>query len=234
MDQAQPNPRRLSLPLLAACCLLPTAQTFLSVYLEIWPFVLYPLMKVLILATPILVWLAFRRPRNVLLNDLGVKRTNLLRGLASGVFVAGVILVSYFTFMGPMVDPGPIAAKAKSLGILEHYWLMAVFISFWNSLVEEYYWRAFLFDQLRGYTGRTVWLVLLGGALFGMHHVFVFLGLVSLPLAALFTLGTAFAGGLWAWQRARGHSIFDCYVSHILADLAGLWAGWDLIQRAGG
>jgi membrane protease YdiL (CAAX protease family) len=164
MDQLQPNSRRLPLPLLAACCLLPAAQTLLSVYLEIWPFITYPLLKAMILATPVVVWLTFRRPRGVLLADLGVKRTNLLRGLASGVFLGGAILLAYYTFMAPMVNPAPIAAKAKSLGILEHYWLMAGFISFWNSLVEEYYWRAFLFDQLRGYTSRKLWLVLLSGA----------------------------------------------------------------------
>lgn len=234
MNDQLPARPRLALPLVAVCCLLPTAQTLLSVYLEIWPFVLYPAMKMLILAAPILIWRLQRLPRRELLSGLGVRRTTLLPGLISGAFLGGVILLAYFTFLGPMVDAAPLAAKAKSLGILKHYWLMAVFISFWNSLIEEYYWRAFLYDQLQRYGLRPLALIALGGAMFGLHHVFIFLDLVPLPQAALFTFGTAFAGGLWAWQRTRGHSIFDCYVSHIIADLAGLWAGWDLIQRVGG
>jgi membrane protease YdiL (CAAX protease family) len=107
-----------------------------------------------------------------------------------------------------------------------------MFLSFSNSLVEEYYWRGFLLDQLRRRLDNVLWLGLLAGGLFGLHHVFVFAPLLGLPTAVLCTLGTVVAGVVWSWQRLKGWSLLDCYVSHILADLAGLWAVWDVMGRS--
>jgi len=223
--------RRTPWPLVALLCLLPAIQTYVAVYLEFHPLVSYPLLKAAILAAPIVVWAVSGRLGRQLLRDIGFKRTNCLRGLASGSVLAAVILTGFYLAIKPAIDPAPLAAKARSLGILDHYWAMALFMSFWNSLVEEYYWRAFLLDQFRSYTAKRAWLCGLGGAFFGLHHVFATMGEFRPALVATITLGTMLAGAVWSWQRTRGHSILDCYVSHILADLAVFWAGWEMIRN---
>jgi len=125
-------------------------------------------------------------------------------------------------------------AKVESLGLLEHYWIMALFISLLHSLFEEYYWRAFLLSELRSWIPGTLLLCLLSGAVFGLHHIFAMLSLFSWPLVLLCVLGTMFAGGIWSWMRLRGYSIWDCYISHVLADLAVMGIGYHLILRATG
>ena len=69
--------------------------------------------------------------------------------------------------------------------------------------------------------------------MFGLHHVFAMLPLFPVGWVAVFTAGTMAAGAAWAWMRVRGWSIWDCYVSHILADLSIMWVGYELIRGAG-
>ena len=228
-----PPARRAPLLLLAALFLLPTLQTAVSVHWE-WhtPFT-YPALKLLMIAAPIATWLIARRSRAEIKERTAWRRTNLLPGVVSGVVMGGVILAVYYAALRPHIDPAPVAAKIRALGIIDYYWAMALVISLWNSLLEEYYWRAFLVGELLAWTRRTRTVCLIAGGLFGMHHVFVLLSATSLPLLVLAVAGMMLAGGVWTWLRLRGHSIFDCYVSHVLADLSIMWIGSDLIRRAG-
>lgn len=222
----------LPLGLLAAVCLLPALQTAVSVYWELWTWITYPLLKLAIVAAPIVTWLAFRRPVRQVLRDIGLKRTRCLLGLVSGVILGAPILATYYLLTsGGWIDGADVADKARSLGV-DHwaaYWGMAAFISLSNSLVEEYYWRGFILSQLRGRLSGRLVVSLLAGGLFGLHHLFVMLPMLPPGVAALGILGIVVAGVVWSWMRLSGASLLDCYVSHILADLAGFWAGWELI-----
>lgn len=223
---------RMPVPLLALVCLLPTVQTAVSVYWQWHTAVTYPALKALMIAVPIVVWVTSGRTRAQVKSLVGWKRTSFLPGLAVGGLMAGVILVGYYALLRPMIDPAAVADKVRSLGVLKYYWAMALVIALWNSLYEEYYWRGFILGELRGWT-RKLWTpCIIGGALFGIHHVFAVLPVFHLPLAALCVLGTMVAGGVWSWMRLRGDSILDCYVSHVLANLSIMWIGYDLILSA--
>ena len=224
--------KRTSLWVLMALSLLPAFQTAVSVHWQWHTPITYPALKAVIIAMPIVVWLAIRRPRREVLELTGCRRTNLLPGLVAGAILAAAILGSYYAVLRPIVDPTPVAAKVRSMGLLERYWLMAAVVSLWNSLVEEYYWRAFLLGELRRWTGRALPLCVLCGALFGLHHIFALAGVLAPSVTALCVLGTMIAGGVWSWMRLRGYSIADCYVSHVIADLSVFWVGYDLITRS--
>lgn len=227
-----PTRARTPLPLLAALCLFPAAASFVAVYLEFYPHAAFPLGKLGLVAIPLLVWRAAGLSRQDVLAAAGVKRTSCLAGLASGAVLAAIILAGYHALLAGAIDPRPVAAKAESLGILEHYWTMGAFVALANSLMEEYYWRAFILERMRRHTRSVAVLCAANGAAFGLHHIFVLAPLFSPGVVALCVFGTMVAGAVWSWQRLRGRSVLDCYVSHVIADLAALWAGADLIGIA--
>ncbi len=221
---------QLPLLLLAACCLLPAVQTLLAVYLQWHTAISYSVLKAVMIAIPIVIW--WRR-RDMSLRDwLGWKRPSLRGSVGVGVLMAGVILGGYYVGFRNLLDPAPVAAKVRALGLIEYYWAMTVVVSLWNSLLEEYYWRVFLFGEFRRYLPGKLAVCLLGGFLFGLHHIFALLPLFDWPMVALFTVGTMAAGAVWSWMRVRGRSIVDCYISHLMADVAIMWIGYDLIMRA--
>lgn len=224
----------LPLWLLAAAFLLPAVETAVAVYFEIAPALTYPLLKGAMILLPILVWRRRRWSSRVVGEVVGLKRPTMW-GVGMGVLMAGVILAGYYFVLDGFLAGGLIVAKVTSLGLDGwRYVVMALFISLGNSLFEEYYWRGFLLSELRMRVARPAAACLIAGAVFGLHHVFALAPLFSPGFAAAFAVGTMLAGGVWAWMRVRGMSILDCFVSHIFADFAIMWVGWDLIAKAGG
>ncbi len=221
------------MPVLAVLCLLPAVQTAVAVYWEVVPAVTYPALKLLMIAVPLVLWRWTRRSRRDVLDTIGWKRPTAGGSLGMGVLMGGAILGGYYLVMRGTLPVEGIVAKVSALGLTEHYWTMALVISLWNSLFEEYYWRAFLLGEMRRWTSSATLLCMLGGVLFGVHHVFALLPLFPLWQVALFTTGTVVAGAVWCRMRLAGLSIVDCYVSHVLAALAVMWIGYDLILSAG-
>ncbi len=224
--------RKLPLALLAACCLLPAFQTFVAVTLEFFPAVTYPVMKGLMIVGPVLVWRWARLGRAGTLGRIGMRKAWPVAGVAVGVVMAGLIFAFYYGVLRSRVGGyGPMLAdKLDSLGIREHYWTMVVVISFANSALEEYYWRGFILGELLDRLDSRAMACVVAGGLFGLHHIFAVLFLGNVWLIAAGVLMTVVAGVVWNWMRAHGASLLDCYVSHIMADLAALWVGWDMMS----
>ena len=111
--------------------------------------------------------------------------------------------------------------------------IMACFVCGPHALMEEYYWRWFVFGGMRKYLPISAAIVLssLG---FMLHHIVV-LG-VYFPenfwtLALPFSFCVAFGGGVWAWLYERSGSLYAPWLSHALIDAAimgiGAWMLWE-------
>ena len=213
-------------------CLLPAVEMTVSVHSYWHTWVSYPVFKLLMVAIPAIVWWKYRLSLADVGKIIGLKSTNTLSGWILGAAMFAVIMAAYYGYLYPLIDPATVSKRVHSLDFQKHYWILFVYISLFHSFFEEYYWRGFLLSELRKRIGSTLALCLISGALFGLHHLMATLALFSWPLIVGCTLGTAAAGVVWSWMRLRGYSIFDLYVSHILADLAIMLIGYDLMTRA--
>src|SRR5262249_84918 len=128
-------------------------------------------------------------------------------GVGFGLLVGGTILGAYFTVLSgsPLVrsTPALLEARLHNFGLAKPggYLLLAGFLSVIHSLLEEYYWRWFVFGWLRRLIPRLAAMVLSSLA-FMAHHVVIlavfFPGrfwTAALPLA----LAVAVGGFVWAW-----------------------------------
>jgi membrane protease YdiL (CAAX protease family) len=111
--------------------------------------------------------------------------------------------------------------------------LFAFFIAVVHSLLEEYYWRWFLFAWLE--REMPVGLaVVLSSVAFMVPHAFAlatFLGATSVLALAAFTLCVGIGGAVWAWIFYRSHSLGPPWLSHFLVDAALFVVGYDLFFR---
>lgn len=158
-------------------------------------------------------------------------------GLAFGLLVAVVMLGIYFAVLrGSSIlaqTPERLRDKLNQVNMATplRYVVLAAFVVAIHSLLEEYYWRWFVFGQLRRMTTLAPAIVLSSLA-FMAHHVVVLY--VYLPgkfwsAAFPFSLAIAVGGAVWAWLYQRSGSIWAPWLSHLLID-AGIFAiGWDLL-----
>jgi membrane protease YdiL (CAAX protease family) len=157
-----------------------------------------------------------------------------LPALAFGVLAAAAVFAMYYGWL----RGSPLhAAFAQRLGAKlrdmhcdtpARFLALATFLSLAHSFLEEYYWRWFVYGNLRRHISRHA-AMLLSGAAFAAHHVIVLCVYIPpghLPLVALFSAAVAGAGVAWAALYERHDSVFAVWASHLLVDVALMSVGY--------
>lgn len=155
----------------------------------------------------------------------------LAAGAVSGLGISLFVVLVMLSPLGRLVmaSAGPIRERCEHLGILQHYWLFAIFLSLIHSLVEEYYWRWFVYRRLRAAWPRWT-AALVSSAAFASHHVIVTGQLMSWPLGVLCGAGIMVGGVIWCLQYERRRSILAPWLSHALVDVTVMTIGWIVLQ----
>ena len=196
----------------------------------------YGIGKVIQFAFPLVFVLLVRKER---LQFRGLDTQGLVLAVGFGALVAGSMLGLYHFWLKPAghfasVIP-EVREKLKGFGIttLAAYAVLAVFYSLVHSLLEEYYWRWFVFGRLRNVV--PLWgAVAISSVGFAAHHVLVlakYFGWDS-PATWLFSAGVAVGGAVWALVYQQSKSLLGPWLSHLLVDAAIFAIGWDLMTPA--
>ena len=124
--------------------------------------------------------------------------------------------------------------KLSGIGVTSApiYAAVAIFYSLLHSLLEEYYWRWFLFGRLRDHLSFPA-ACTLSSLGFMAHHVVVlgtFMHERFWRLAVPCSLGVAVGGLAWAWIYHRSGSLAAAWLSHALTDLAIMAIGYDVLR----
>ncbi|MBI82213.1 MAG: hypothetical protein CMJ81_03365 [Planctomycetaceae bacterium] len=174
----------------------------------------------------------------VLKERLGQKRmttSGILPGFLFGAVVSVIMLLLYHLVLRPsgfFADATPaIQEKISGLG-LDSAWqfvALGIFYAAIHSVLEEYYWRWFVFGQLRRCTPLGV-AILFSSLGFMAHHVILlasYFGWTS-PVTYVFSCGVAIGGVVWTCLYEYSGSLLGPWLSHALIDAAIFTVGYDL------
>lgn len=179
-----------------------------------------------------LLWFVLKERQAISWSPLApaLRSAGIRAGLGTGMLMAGAIVTGYWLFGKGQFDPAPMRAALTTAGLStpERYLLMAAYWTLFNSLVEEYAFRWFLYRQSEQLvSSRNA--VLLAAVIFMAHHTVALSAYVPWHLNALGSLGVLLAGVIWSALYARYRSIWPAYISHILADIAVFAIGYDAL-----
>ncbi|MEO8496560.1 MAG: CPBP family intramembrane glutamic endopeptidase, partial [Planctomycetota bacterium] len=164
-------------------------------------------------------------------------RRGIVEGAGFGLLIAAAILALAFLWLKPVgFFDGPSAAvraKIQDLGLntLAKYAAAGLFYSLCHSLMEEYYWRWFVFGRLRNVVSLPA-AISISSLGFMAHHVIVlavYFGWTS-PATYLFSAGVGIGGAVWAWIYHRSGALYGPWLSHMLVDAAIFTIGYDLAR----
>lgn len=189
---------------------------------------LFVLTRVWMLALP-LIWL-FWIDRDRLVVPLPSGR-EFLAGAILGLLMFGSILGAYWIVGQHWIEPANVQAKAQQVGIVSPtvYLVGAFYFTVINSLAEEYIWRWFVYCKCEVlFSGIRA--VCLAALFFTLHHIIALEAYIGNWFVVLLgSLGVFIAGAVWSWCYLTYRSLWSCYVSHLLADLAIALVGWHLL-----
>lgn len=231
--KTRPSGSRLAVALLPAVLLPLLAALFYFVLFSAHPAarLLYGATKVFTVLWPILaVRFVLGEPFPGPLAGLRRWLRALPLGFLAGLVVGAALVGLMATPVGAVVSASAetIRAKVTQLGILEWYWPFALFLSLVNSLVEEFYWRWFVYGQLRrAWPGWRAHL--LAAVAFSAHHVVVMSQF--LPLGWGFAAGGAVALGglLMSLLFERQRTVAGAWACHLLSDVVLMGIGYWLL-----
>ena len=160
-------------------------------------------------------------------------------GVGFGCLVVAAMFAMYLMWLQPsrLFDSATeqILKKVTEIGISSRVTFLSVglFYAFVHSGLEEYYWRWFVYGELKQQMPRG-WAILFSSLGFMAHHV-ILLGIYfgfSSPLAYFFSAAVAVGGAVWAWWYDRQERILPCWVSHMIVDAGIFGLGYLIVFRA--
>jgi len=159
-------------------------------------------------------------------------------GLVSGAAILALHLAIYYGYFraSPVLAEAPAQLEEKLVGLgattLPRFVLLAVFIALIHSLLEEYYWRWFVYGRLRhrqGPLGANA-IASLG---FMAHHVVIIDAYIPrehfFTATLFFSFCVAIGGAIWAWIYEKTGALWGGWVSHMIVDIAIMITGYDMV-----
>ena len=154
------------------------------------------------------------------LSLLRPKKKGLLPAIALGVGIYVVILGGYFP-VSPFFDFSQIAgALTDNAGVTKDNFLyVSLYISFANSFLEEFFFRGFVFTNLKQHSGRKL-AYIFSAAAFSLYHVAMMIGWFSPALFLLVMAGLVVGGMIFNWLNEKLDTIYCSWLTHMFANFA--------------
>lgn len=192
---------------------------------------LYMGTKFFTLFWPVLVYFALGNMKEFdFFAKLKPQKKPVMAGLIFGILLIICMLGLMETPIGDIVTAGGTAMKDKviALGISSWYWPFALFISLIHSLLEEYYWRWFVYGQLRKIVPIS-FAHILGGVSFAAHHLVITSQYFPMGWAVFFASAVGIGGMIWSILYEKHGTLVGVWICHIFADLVIFWVGYQVI-----
>ena len=158
-------------------------------------------------------------------------RDGLVVGGISGIIMSIIIIVMWLLF-GDTLDTDSMISELETTGLTEFRMYLAgmIYWIFLNSLLEEYVFRWFVTTKSIELLGSETGALILSGILFTLHHAIAlhFFGFVWWQ-TVMACFGLLSAAAFWSWLYVRYRSVWVCWFSHAICDVAVFGIGYLII-----
>ena len=143
-----------------------------------------------------------------------------------GAVAAAVAITTAYLLLKHQLDPEQIRSGVNAFYpvTIPMYLAVSFMISFINPLMEEFYWRGFLYRKFREHGG-GIWV----GLLFALHHFVIFRSWFA-PVPLMIALsGLALVGVGFNWLYKKTDNLWACLATHCAADITIMVIGYTIL-----
>ena len=146
-------------------------------------------------------------------------KKSLFTALTIGIGLYIFIVVGYL-LLQHIVDFNQITTQlTNGIGVnASNFIFVAIYISFINSFLEEFFFRGFSFIVLTKVSTR-LFAYIFSSVAFGLYHIAMMIGWFSLSIFFLSLLSLVAAGMLFNWLNEKYESIYVSWIVHLCANL---------------
>lgn len=155
--------------------------------------------------------------------SLGKHKQSILTGILLGLVSFTVMLFFFTSLQNILFSKAHITSLLSSWGYNKVYFLpLALYFIFFNAVVEEIFWRGFLYTYYKKAWGSSMASIIIALCFIQYHFVTIWL-LFSLQAALALVVVLFVVNLLWNYLRERFGNIYASILWHLFADLAIMW-----------
>lgn len=143
-------------------------------------------------------------------------------GLSIGLSISVyLIIVGGYTILKDVFDFSQITKSlTENIGVTRNNFIfVSLYISFINSLLEEFFFRGFAFLTLKQVTSRC-FAYFFSASAFAIYHIAMMIGWFSMELLFLVLLGLFAGGMLFNYLNEKTGNIYPSWLVHMFANFA--------------
>jgi len=185
------------------------------------PYFYKSLIKILLfLLVPLLFFLFFKGNDSYLKALFIPRKRELLPAIALGLGVFSIILAAFF-LLGQYIDLSGIKESLTSgIGVsADNFIYVAIYISFINSLLEEFFFRGYAFLLLKQLHSRR-FAYLFSAGMFALYHVGMTNGWFNILIYLLSMIGLFLGGCIFNFLNEKCKNIYPSWLVHMCANFA--------------
>ncbi|NLU23857.1 MAG: CPBP family intramembrane metalloprotease [Clostridiales bacterium] len=147
-------------------------------------------------------------------------------GIYAVVLLAFLLLRNFFDFSAVT------ASLSQDVGVTAgNFLFVALYISFVNSFLEEFFFRGFAFLTLRQVASRR-FAYFFSSLAFALYHIAMMIGWFDWPVVALAVAGLTVGGLLFNRFDEKSGSLYPSWIIHMFANFATNTVGFLLFAQA--
>jgi membrane protease YdiL (CAAX protease family) len=152
-------------------------------------------------------------------------------GFITGLTMSVIILFTWLIFESTLDTDQMISTlQSKGLSNINLYVLGMLYWIFLNSLLEEYVFRWFVTTKSIIIFGNEIAAIVFSASLFTLHHAIALHLFGFLWWQTIFaSFGLLSAAAIWSWLYIRYRSIWVCWLSHAICDVAVFGIGYTIL-----
>ncbi|MFH0905735.1 MAG: CPBP family intramembrane glutamic endopeptidase [archaeon] len=159
---------------------------------------------------------------------IGIKKENSKHSISNGLFFGIIffliIIASYYVFKDKFLDINRINLVLASFGITTAsftFILMISFIVIFNSILEEVFWRGYLYyNLLTKLQLSKINIILLTSFFFTSYHVFTIISFLGFNIVSTFAIICLFLISLfWGYLRFKFDNLISTIIIHFFCSL---------------
>ena len=158
-------------------------------------------------------------------------RDGMAVGGISGIIMSIIIIVMWLLF-GDTLDTDSMISELESTGLtkIRMYIVGMIYWIFLNSLLEEYVFRWFLTIKSIELLGSENRAIIFSAILFTLHHAIAlhYFGFIWWQ-TVMASFGLLSAAAIWSLLYVRYRSVWVCWFSHAICDVAVFGIGYLII-----
>lgn len=147
-----------------------------------------------------------------------------------GIGVYAVILAAYYIFRDIFDFSKLTSSLTATTGVnKDNFLLVALYISFVNSLLEEFFFRGFAFLTLKKAANRKL-AHTVSAAMFALYHIAMMIGWFALPVVLLSLIGLYIGGVIFNYINEKYNTVYLSWLIHMFANFATNTIGYILFN----